>query len=84
MYHRCLRGWGWTRGDVSNWNLINSVFLKSWVHFCFYSAAVSEFFQASCAPGAKSGTKLCELCKHDCSRSHSEPYYDYGGAFQSV
>ncbi|XP_008283972.1 transferrin-a [Stegastes partitus] len=46
--------------------------------------AVSSFFQASCAPGATRGSKLCELCKGDCSRSHSEPYYDYAGAFQCL
>lgn len=45
---------------------------------------MSNFFSASCAPGAQRGSKLCELCRGDCSRSHSEPYYDYGGAFQSV
>ncbi|XP_026170439.1 transferrin-a [Mastacembelus armatus] len=46
--------------------------------------AVSKFFQASCAPGATRGSKLCELCKGDCSRSHAEPYYDYDGAFQCL
>ncbi|XP_076838358.1 serotransferrin-1-like [Brachyhypopomus gauderio] len=44
--------------------------------------SVMEFFSASCAPGAEKGSKLCELCKGDCSRSHNEPYYDYDGAFQ--
>nr|ASO45446.1 transferrin [Oplegnathus fasciatus] len=46
--------------------------------------AVSNFFLASCAPGATRGSKLCELCKGDCSRSHKEPYYDYDGAFQCL
>ncbi|XP_040911895.1 serotransferrin-like [Toxotes jaculatrix] len=46
--------------------------------------AVSEFFLKSCAPGATRGTKLCELCKGDCSRSHTEPYYGYDGAFQCL
>uniref|UniRef100_A0A3B5M6S9 Serotransferrin n=1 Tax=Xiphophorus couchianus TaxID=32473 RepID=A0A3B5M6S9_9TELE len=46
--------------------------------------AVSTFFQASCAPGATRGSKLCELCKGDCSRSQREPYYDYSGAFQCL
>ncbi|XP_072219630.1 transferrin-a [Leuresthes tenuis] len=46
--------------------------------------AVSSFFQASCAPGATKGSKLCELCKGDCSRSQKEPYYDYSGAFQCL
>lgn len=51
--------------------------------FYFYFAAVKNFFSASCVPGATS-PKLCELCKGDCSRTHNEPYYDYGGAFESV
>ncbi|XP_043989676.1 transferrin-a [Gambusia affinis] len=46
--------------------------------------AVSTFFQASCVPGATRGSKLCELCKGDCSRSQREPYYDYSGAFQCL
>ncbi|XP_042352937.1 transferrin-a [Plectropomus leopardus] len=46
--------------------------------------AVSEYFQASCAPGATRTSKLCQLCKGDCSRSHNEPYYDYGGAFDCL
>ncbi|XP_072524398.1 transferrin-a [Salminus brasiliensis] len=46
--------------------------------------AVMEYFSASCAPGATKGSKLCQLCKVDCSRSHKEPYYDYDGAFQCL
>ncbi|XP_070700588.1 transferrin-a [Pempheris klunzingeri] len=46
--------------------------------------AVGSFFHSSCAPGATVGSKLCQLCKKDCSRSHNEPYYDYGGAFQCL
>ncbi|XP_048844560.1 serotransferrin-1-like [Brienomyrus brachyistius] len=45
---------------------------------------VSEFFSASCVPGATPGSNLCQLCKGDCSRSHKEPYYDYAGAFQCL
>lgn len=45
---------------------------------------MKKFFQASCVPGAQANSKLCEVCKGDCSRSHKEPYYDYAGAFQSV
>nr|XP_023653867.1 serotransferrin-1-like isoform X1 [Paramormyrops kingsleyae] len=45
---------------------------------------VSEFFSASCVPGATPGSNLCQLCKGDCSRSHKEPYYDYSGAFQCL
>uniref|UniRef100_A0A8D0AAD0 Serotransferrin n=1 Tax=Sander lucioperca TaxID=283035 RepID=A0A8D0AAD0_SANLU len=46
--------------------------------------AVSEYFSASCVPGATRSSKLCQLCRGDCSRSHNEPYYDYGGAFQCL
>uniref|UniRef100_A0A3Q3XFS7 Serotransferrin n=1 Tax=Mola mola TaxID=94237 RepID=A0A3Q3XFS7_MOLML len=46
--------------------------------------AVMTYFTASCAPGAQKDTKLCQLCRGDCSRSHKEPYYDYAGAFQCL
>uniref|UniRef100_A0A668A0C6 Serotransferrin n=1 Tax=Myripristis murdjan TaxID=586833 RepID=A0A668A0C6_9TELE len=46
--------------------------------------AVSEFFSASCAPGATRGSKLCELCSGDCSKSHGEPYYGNAGAYQCL
>uniref|UniRef100_A0A3B4E724 Serotransferrin n=1 Tax=Pygocentrus nattereri TaxID=42514 RepID=A0A3B4E724_PYGNA len=46
--------------------------------------AVMEFFSASCVPGATKSTRLCQLCKGDCSRSHEEPYYDDDGAFQCL
>uniref|UniRef100_A0A8B9RH33 Serotransferrin n=1 Tax=Astyanax mexicanus TaxID=7994 RepID=A0A8B9RH33_ASTMX len=46
--------------------------------------AVMSYFSASCVPGAPKGSKLCQLCKGDCSRSHKEPYYDYDGAFQCL
>uniref|UniRef100_UPI00398F14DB transferrin-a n=1 Tax=Pristiophorus japonicus TaxID=55135 RepID=UPI00398F14DB len=50
---------------------------------------VSEFFSSSCVPGAGAQfPKLCELCKgkgsNFCHRSHSEPYYDYSGAFKCL
>uniref|UniRef100_A0A8C8JQ27 Serotransferrin n=1 Tax=Oncorhynchus tshawytscha TaxID=74940 RepID=A0A8C8JQ27_ONCTS len=47
-------------------------------------SAVSDFFNASCVPGANTGSELCQLCMGDCSRSHNEPYYDYSGAFQCL
>ncbi|XP_068594259.1 serotransferrin-like [Cebidichthys violaceus] len=46
--------------------------------------AVSNYFHSSCAPGAARGSKLCQLCAGDCSKSNSEPYYDYSGAFQCL
>ncbi|KAJ8271157.1 hypothetical protein GJAV_G00123390 [Gymnothorax javanicus] len=48
--------------------------------------AVSEFFSQSCAPGAGDSKykNLCGLCPTDCSRTHSNPYYDYSGAFKCL
>ncbi len=56
--------------------------------------AAGNFFSQSCAPGAKSaeydpyGTNpesLCALCQSaDCSRSSSETYYNYAGAFRCL
>nr|AEV21971.1 transferrin [Trachidermus fasciatus] len=46
--------------------------------------AVSNYFSASCVPGAARTSKLCQLCRGDCSKSHTEPYYDYSGAFQCL
>uniref|UniRef100_A0A667XYA1 Serotransferrin n=1 Tax=Myripristis murdjan TaxID=586833 RepID=A0A667XYA1_9TELE len=45
---------------------------------------LNEFFSASCVPGATRGSNLCAQCKGDCTKSHSEPYYDYSGAFQCL
>ncbi|XP_037313676.2 transferrin-a [Pungitius pungitius] len=45
--------------------------------------AVSTFFSSSCVPGA-TRKSLCKLCSGDCSKSHSERYYDYSGAFQCL
>ncbi|XP_077581356.1 transferrin-a [Stigmatopora nigra] len=46
--------------------------------------AVGKFFSSSCVPGAARNSSLCKNCKGDCSRSHDEPYYDYGGAFRCL
>ncbi|XP_033959690.1 serotransferrin-like [Pseudochaenichthys georgianus] len=48
------------------------------------NTAVSNFFSASCAPGSAPGSKLCQLCAGDCSKTHREPYYDYEGAFKCL
>ncbi|XP_060939746.1 transferrin-a [Limanda limanda] len=45
--------------------------------------AVAEFFLSSCAPGA-TNPKLCELCKVNCAKDDSNPYYNYHGAFQCL
>ncbi|XP_058500222.1 transferrin-a [Solea solea] len=46
--------------------------------------AVRAFFGASCVPGAQGDTGLCELCAGDCSKTSSEPYYNYDGAFKCL
>ncbi|XP_028988135.1 serotransferrin-like [Betta splendens] len=47
--------------------------------------ALSEFFQASCVPGATMRKQqMCRLCRGDCSKSHREPYYGFSGAFQCL
>ncbi|XP_044075040.1 transferrin-a [Siniperca chuatsi] len=77
-------------GKSAGWNIpigtLLSMGLIQWsgIEDSPVEEAVSNFFMASCAPGATRGSKLCELCKGDCSRSHKEPYYDYAGAFQCL
>lgn len=73
-------GWNIPIGTLLSLNLIQ----WSGIEDSPVEEAVSQYFLASCAPGAARGSKLCELCKGDCSRSHNEPYYDYGGAFQCL
>lgn len=57
----------------------------------FPFSAVSDYFKASCVPGATAvgdPASLCELCKGDpaghskCELSPKEEYYDYLGAFR--
>ncbi|PIK48862.1 melanotransferrin [Apostichopus japonicus] len=61
---------------------------------CDVTAAVGNFFNSSCVPGAKSrdydvyGTNPPQLCTNCvgkdedfCARNSHEPYYDYSGAF---
>ncbi|XP_051944038.1 transferrin-a isoform X5 [Hippocampus zosterae] len=77
-------------GKSAGWNIPIGTLIKldvlKWGGFEEESieSAVSNFFSTSCAPGAEQGTSLCKACKGDCSRSHNEPYYDYGGAFQCL
>uniref|UniRef100_UPI003AB0B1DA serotransferrin-like n=1 Tax=Centroberyx gerrardi TaxID=166262 RepID=UPI003AB0B1DA len=72
-------------GKSAGWNIpigtLVSMGQIQWTGVNPVEEAVSDFFNASCAPGATRTSKLCQLCKNDCSRSHNEPYYDYGGAF---
>ncbi|XP_026887023.1 serotransferrin-2-like isoform X1 [Electrophorus electricus] len=77
-------------GKSAGWNIpIGTLLSKGWIRWAGIEdrpleEAVMEFFSASCVPGAPKGSKLCQLCKGDCSRSHKEPYYDYDGAFQCL
>lgn len=64
--------------------------------FCFFpptSAAISEYFNASCIPGVGvAAPQLCALCQgqksyvrdknHFCETSSDEPFYDSEGAFR--
>lgn len=76
-------------GKSAGWNIpIGTLLSKGLIQWggtddSTLDAAVSNYFAASCAPGATI-PKLCQLCKGDCSRSHKEPYYDYAGAFQCL
>ncbi|XP_041658628.1 transferrin-a [Cheilinus undulatus] len=77
-------------GKSAGWNIpigtLVSMGLIQWegMEDTSLETVVSNFFSASCAPGAVRNTKLCQLCKSDCSKSHREPYYDYAGAFQCL
>ncbi|KAH1165012.1 hypothetical protein KIL84_022571 [Mauremys mutica] len=60
---------------------------------CNVPKAVSEYFSASCVPGANNVNypkSLCQLCKGDaagldkCERNSKEQYYDYSGAFRCL
>ncbi|KAK5889043.1 hypothetical protein CesoFtcFv8_015082 [Champsocephalus esox] len=73
-------GWNIPVGTLLSMNLIQ----WSGIEDSPVEDAVSNFFSASCAPGSARGTKLCQLCTGDCSKTHSEPYYDYEGAFKCL
>uniref|UniRef100_A0A8B9GFY5 Ovotransferrin n=1 Tax=Amazona collaria TaxID=241587 RepID=A0A8B9GFY5_9PSIT len=60
---------------------------------CDLPTAISDYFSASCVPGANGAnypTSLCQLCKGDltgqnkCEQNSQEQYYDYSGAFRCL
>ncbi|XP_077470733.1 serotransferrin-like [Stigmatopora argus] len=77
-------------GKSAGWNMPIGTLLKmgllQWegIDDSTIEDAVGKFFSSSCVPGAARESPLCKNCKKDCSRSHNEPYYDYGGAFQCL
>ncbi|KAK7945631.1 hypothetical protein WMY93_001359 [Mugilogobius chulae] len=77
-------------GDPEGWNLpIGTLLSKGVIDWGGADdkpllQAVSEFFSASCVPGAQGQTNLCQLCKGDCSESSSNDYYSDAGAFKCL
>ncbi|XP_068604701.1 serotransferrin-like [Brachionichthys hirsutus] len=77
-------------GKTAGWNIpigtLISLDLLQWPgpDIISLEEAVQNYFSASCAPGAERGSKLCQLCKGDCSRSQEEHFYGYDGAFQCL
>ncbi|KAM4771184.1 serotransferrin [Rhinophrynus dorsalis] len=78
-------------GKTAGWNmpigtLVEKGYLE-WNRLDPIEKAVSQFFSASCAPGAKE-PNLCKQCagkgNKKCSRSNDEPYYNYDGAFKCL
>lgn len=59
------------------------LYMTEAITFFLFCTAVSGYFTASCAPGAKE-EKLCKQCAglkdKKCKLSESEPYYGYDGA----
>ncbi|XP_033935874.1 serotransferrin-like [Pseudochaenichthys georgianus] len=77
-------------GESAGWNVpvgtLLAMNLMPWagIEDSSVEDAVSSFFSASCAPGSAPGSKLCQLCAGDCSKTHREPCYGCQGAFRCL
>ncbi|XP_017334575.1 melanotransferrin [Ictalurus punctatus] len=81
-------------GRTVGWNMPIGFLIDSGrmsVMGCNVTQGVSEFFNASCIPGATGhAPSLCQLCAgddfgaHKCEASNKEKYYSYNGAFRCL
>ncbi|CAL8319625.1 unnamed protein product [Arctogadus glacialis] len=77
-------------GKTAGWNIPIGTLLTTgqlvWSGQEDLEEAVSNFFSKSCVPGAGGlvSGKLCTLCPSDCSKSASNPYFGYAGAFKCL